>query len=222
MEKVELSPEERLIAAIFGEEQGKVIEEVSLTDKIKEVLETLSPREKRVLELRFGLEDGRLRTLEEIGQEFGVTKERIRQIEGKALRKLRHPSRSRRLEKFLISPTEPTRTEVENEQLWTRIQRLATILERLGIKEEDFEGLKTVELVIAVEELKKDWEEFVVLAYRFPNNRVWNALRRAGINRLSELKKRMKTGNVRGRGLGEKAEEFLEQVLQNAKQKASP
>ena len=72
-----------------------------LREQLDEVLETLTTREKRVLELRFGLEDGRSRTLEEVGQHFGVTRERIRQIEAKALRKLRHPSRSRKLKDFL-------------------------------------------------------------------------------------------------------------------------
>lgn len=72
-----------------------------LKGHIMEVLDTLSDREKRVLELRFGLIDGRTRTLEEVGKEFGVTRERIRQIEAKALRKLRHPSRSRRLRDYL-------------------------------------------------------------------------------------------------------------------------
>ena len=59
------------------------------------MLETLTPREEKVLRLRFGLDDGRARTLEEVGQHFGVTRERIRQIEAKALRKLRHPSRAK-------------------------------------------------------------------------------------------------------------------------------
>lgn len=72
-----------------------------LREQLGEVLETLTLREKRVLELRFGLEDGRSRTLEEVGQHFGVTRERIRQIEAKALRKLRHPSRSKKLKDFL-------------------------------------------------------------------------------------------------------------------------
>ena len=72
-----------------------------LKDQIDEVLSSLTPRECRVLQLRFGLEDGRSHTLEEIGQEFGVTRERIRQIEAKALRRLRHPSRSRKLKDYL-------------------------------------------------------------------------------------------------------------------------
>jgi RNA polymerase primary sigma factor len=72
-----------------------------LKEQVGEVLHTLTEREARVLELRFGLEDGRSRTLEEVGREFGVTRERIRQIEAKALRKLRHPTRSRKLKDFL-------------------------------------------------------------------------------------------------------------------------
>ena len=72
-----------------------------LREQLMEVLDTLTPREKKVLRLRFGLEDGRSRTLEEVGKEFNVTRERIRQIEAKALRKLRHPSRSKKLKDFL-------------------------------------------------------------------------------------------------------------------------
>ena len=72
-----------------------------LKEQVDDVLGTLSERERRVLQLRFGLQDGRSRTLEEVGREFGVTRERIRQIEAKALRKLRHPTRSRKLKDFL-------------------------------------------------------------------------------------------------------------------------
>jgi len=72
-----------------------------LREQVEEVLNSLNARERRVLQLRFGLEDGRSRTLEEVGREFGVTRERIRQIEAKALRKLRHPSRSRKLKDYL-------------------------------------------------------------------------------------------------------------------------
>ncbi len=72
-----------------------------LKEQLGDVLQTLTPREEKVLKLRFGLEDGRSRTLEEVGKEFNVTRERIRQIEAKALRKLRHPSRSKKLKDFL-------------------------------------------------------------------------------------------------------------------------
>ena len=72
-----------------------------LKEQLIEVLDTLTPREEKVLRLRFGLDDGRARTLEEVGREFNVTRERIRQIEAKALRKLRHPSRSKKLRDFL-------------------------------------------------------------------------------------------------------------------------
>ena len=72
-----------------------------LREQIKEVLHTLTPREEHVLKLRYGLNDGRTHTLEEVGKEFNITRERIRQIEAKALRKLRHPSRSKRLKDFL-------------------------------------------------------------------------------------------------------------------------
>ncbi len=72
-----------------------------LREQLMEVLETLTPREQKVLKLRFGIDDGRARTLEEVGKEFDVTRERIRQIEAKALRKLKHPSRSKTLKDFL-------------------------------------------------------------------------------------------------------------------------
>lgn len=74
---------------------------VLLHEQLLEVLDTLTEREQKVLKLRFGLEDGRPRTLEEVGKQFHVTRERIRQIEAKALRKLRHPSRSRKLKDYL-------------------------------------------------------------------------------------------------------------------------
>ena len=72
-----------------------------LKEQLEEVMNTLTPREAKVLKLRFGLEDGRARTLEEVGREFQVTRERIRQIEAKALRKLRHPSRSKKLKDYM-------------------------------------------------------------------------------------------------------------------------
>ena len=76
-----------------------------LKDKLSDVLASLGERERKVLELRFGLGDGYSRTLEEVGRQFRVTRERIRQIEAKALRKLRHPSRSHRLRTFLENGT---------------------------------------------------------------------------------------------------------------------
>ena len=72
-----------------------------LKEQLEEVMNTLTPREAKVLKLRFGLEDGKARTLEEVGKEFAVTRERIRQIEAKALRKLRHPSRSKKLKDYM-------------------------------------------------------------------------------------------------------------------------
>ena len=74
---------------------------MQLREQVDSVLDSLSEREREVLRLRFGLVDGRNRTLEEVGKEFNVTRERIRQIEAKALRKLRHPSRSRKLKDYL-------------------------------------------------------------------------------------------------------------------------
>ena len=84
-----------------GVEPAEAASFTLLKEQLMEVLSTLTPREEKVLRLRFGLEDGRTRTLEEVGKEFNVTRERIRQIEAKALRKLRHPSRSKKLKDFL-------------------------------------------------------------------------------------------------------------------------
>ena len=74
---------------------------IMLKEQLLGVLDTLTPREEKVLRLRYGIDDGKPRTLEEVGREFNVTRERIRQIEAKALRKLRHPSRSKKLRDFL-------------------------------------------------------------------------------------------------------------------------
>lgn len=89
----------------FIADQGLLPDEQATRQLLKahldEVLDTLSPREKRVLQLRFGLDDGKQRTLEEVGREFGVTRERIRQIEAKAIRKLKHPTRAKKLRDYL-------------------------------------------------------------------------------------------------------------------------
>ena len=84
-----------------------------LKEQVEGVLDSLTPRERRVLQLRFGLEDGRSRTLEEVGRDFNVTRERIRQIEAKALRKLRHPTRSRKLKDYLDGAPRPTKEQKE-------------------------------------------------------------------------------------------------------------
>jgi RNA polymerase primary sigma factor len=81
---------------------AKAVMNVNLNEKTATVLRTLTPREEKVIKMRFGLEDGSEHTLEEVGQCFAVTRERIRQIEAKALRKLRHPSRSSKLKSFLV------------------------------------------------------------------------------------------------------------------------
>ena len=89
----------------IGEEEdshlGDFIPDEAASEPSEAASGTLTPREEKVLKLRFGIEDGRTRTLEEVGKEFNVTRERIRQIEAKALRKLRHPSRSKKLKDFL-------------------------------------------------------------------------------------------------------------------------
>lgn len=115
-EIIKVSQEPASLEAPVGEEEdsklGDFIQDASasptdqatqalLKDHIREVLSTLSPREAKVLEYRFGLEDGKQRTLEEVGREFGVTRERIRQIEAKAIRKLRHPTRAKKLRDYL-------------------------------------------------------------------------------------------------------------------------
>jgi len=81
--------------------QVEAVINVNLKDQTAQVLRSLTPREEKVIKMRFGLEDGSEHTLEEVGQSFAVTRERIRQIEAKALRKLRHPSRSRKLKTFM-------------------------------------------------------------------------------------------------------------------------
>ena len=115
-EIIKVSQEPASLEAPVGEEEdsrlGDFIQDASasptdqatqalLKDHIREVLGSLSPREAKVLEYRFGLEDGKQRTLEEVGREFGVTRERIRQIEAKAIRKLRHPTRAKKLRDYL-------------------------------------------------------------------------------------------------------------------------
>ena len=79
--------------------------QAGLRDVVKDILDSLTPREEKVIKMRFGVGDGSEHTLEEVGQSFAVTRERIRQIEAKALRKLRHPSRSRKLRAFLEGRT---------------------------------------------------------------------------------------------------------------------
>lgn len=104
-----LSPSEKLIRAVFGEPVKTFVDYPMLyaddNGVIAEALGNLSPRERRVLELRFGLNDGESKTLKAVGKEFNATPERIRQIEAKALRKLRHPSRSRKFKELLYKPT---------------------------------------------------------------------------------------------------------------------
>ena len=94
------APARELWRCVVGPTAGG---DLSLGDFTDEVLNNLTPREEKVLRLRFGLDDGYVRTLEVVGQDFRLTRERIRQIEAKALRKLRHPSRSKKLRSFLES-----------------------------------------------------------------------------------------------------------------------
>ena len=97
---------------------------LNLREQTAEVLKTLSPREEKIVKMRFGLQDGSEHTLEEVGQHFAVTRERIRQIEAKALRKLRHPSRSHRLRNFLETPA--------RKRFATRLTQSGSMSERRG------------------------------------------------------------------------------------------
>ena len=101
LEQMENALFDRYLEYIINSSDDLVILHKSLKEKIKELLYTISIRQKEVIELRFGLEDGRARTLEEIGDIFNLTRERIRQIEGKALERLRHQTRSRKLRPYL-------------------------------------------------------------------------------------------------------------------------
>jgi RNA polymerase primary sigma factor len=92
---------------------------MNLADQTRRVLATLTPREEKVLRMRFGIGESSDHTLEEVGQDFSVTRERIRQIEAKALRKLRHPSRSKRLKAFVETAEDPGGERVE-QLCWTR------------------------------------------------------------------------------------------------------
>ncbi len=97
--------EDSHLSDFIEDDQGKspsdIVDGLALKNQLAELLNTLTPREEKVLRLRYGLDDGRPRTLEEVGREFNVTRERIRQIEAKALRKLRHPQRSKKLKDFV-------------------------------------------------------------------------------------------------------------------------
>ena len=93
---------EDFIEDVKNETPDRVAALQLLKDYVKQIIINLSPREQKILEMRFGLVDGVAHTLEEVGQEFEVTRERIRQIEAKALRKLRHPTRSRELKRYEV------------------------------------------------------------------------------------------------------------------------
>lgn len=107
------SPEVLQLVAPDSPEED--FEKENLREVMSRVLDTLNPREKKVLEIRFGLKDSAPKTLEESAKEFGVTRERIRQIEAKALRKLRHVCRSRKLKSFIVPPKKGEETEAPNE-----------------------------------------------------------------------------------------------------------
>lgn len=107
------SPEVLQLVAPDSPEED--FEKENLREVMLGVLDTLNPREKKVLEIRFGLKDSAPKTLEESAKEFGVTRERIRQIEAKALRKLRHVCRSRKLKSFIVPPKKGEETEAPNE-----------------------------------------------------------------------------------------------------------
>jgi hypothetical protein len=158
------SPTEKLIRAIFGERVNRFVDYPSLVDGADSVLLAelsrqngrhggLSPREQRVLLLRFGFDTGKARTLEEVGREFNVTRDRIRQIEAKALRKLRHPYHSRNLRPLLYELTKDDKRAVAMRE------RLTEELSKLYPENLAYEitmGLKRTYLKKAIRELSRD------------------------------------------------------------------
>ncbi|MBA7638144.1 RNA polymerase sigma factor RpoD [subsurface metagenome] len=220
-EMQEVGEVEEGIEKIFIASVTHEVVKVPLDSVIQAVLEDLNEKERQVLNLRFGLKDGKFRTHKEIAAEFKVSRTRIGQIIKRSFRKLRYPSRSRRLRGFLI-PTQ--------EERFLEKQRLIGLEEQIRSLNEAKELTQNKDRE-ALEKDKKDLEDALEIAaanYQArwggasPYRRVHNALRHGGITQLSQLKALNRRKLHQLRNVGEKSLDFLQEVLQTAEKMASP
>lgn len=218
------------------EEDGKE-RTLGLPEAIEELLNTLplirgrnDPQAweglKKTLELRFGLKDGRSRTLREVGLTLGINASRAARLKFKALRLMRHPSRSKRLREFFVPTREDTARLKEKLRLAEmQIAHQNEILQAAGLRASYFEGMGPEVIAAtaqALREAHEDREALQALMEKSPNNRLWNVVKRYGrVRGLSDLKAMMKSGEIlQVKYIGPKGEAFFRQVLQTAEQVA--
>jgi len=228
--------EERLLAAIFGqpeircypyiwrekinaenellvEQTSYPVQKVNLVQEIQDILGTFEKRHEQILNLRFGLENGKCLTQKEIGKEYGVTHTRIGQIIHRSLVQLRHPTRSRRLKEFIIPSPEERFKEKQ------RILNLEKELERQTSVLYDREDERR--LAVALKKASDDYQREHSLTIS-PYNRIHNALRRQNLLQLSQLRKTPEQ-NIRSfRSVGKESFEVIKRALLIAEQEAPP
>ena len=213
-----------LIAILGGVRPRKVNPEIQkevLISQCNQILGTLSKRTEMVIKLRFGLGDGRLRTLEEVGGEFKVTRERIRGIESKGLRQLRHPSRSKYLREFIIPATE---------EEWEELRAELRKLEEVSRWEREKAGmLKQLENIsrkgpIRMDEREVLYELLLKAAIHYHHSeatrtQTWFALSGGGVDALPRLKEAVETSQIKQiKGIGPKRMAFIQDAFRIAEE----